>query len=330
VRLMWDWLRMTRSEPPGAAKIDAAAAATYRAAMEQFEELMGAAASIGYPSRPLPLFYALSQAGRAIVAARGGPAHQTHGLTLDRPIPEDILHATVAPQSQAKSLGQFDALARTLNSPNINKPAELGALIHSLPEMSIELARSTDWPKAMPMFIEPWDRVPSPGNTRIALVMEESSVPPTDLRKYLSNYPHADRIGVNEVVARSFPTLPTLSTPKGLGVELVWIGDESNLNDLVPEYRYRNWRWLRPSLSGNDLPPTPLMTWWILLFGLSMLARYHPVPWTRALDVDSSPDAVTLELTMNRAMDALPHLVFEAAMDLSIRLVPRDAYDPFE
>jgi hypothetical protein len=71
------------------------------------------------------------------------------------------------------------------------------------------------------------------------------------------------------------------------------------------------------------------MTWWILLFGLSMLARYHPVPWTNALNVDASPAAVTLELTMNRAIDALPHLVFEAILNLAVALIPRDSYDPF-
>jgi len=54
---------MTRSDPPGAAKGNTVAAATYQAALEQFEELTNAAASVGYPARPLPLFYALSQAG---------------------------------------------------------------------------------------------------------------------------------------------------------------------------------------------------------------------------------------------------------------------------
>ncbi len=78
--VFWDWLRLTRSTPPGAAKNDPLASATYRAALEQFEELIRAAAAVGYQSRPLPLFYALSQAGRAIVAARGGADHQTHGL----------------------------------------------------------------------------------------------------------------------------------------------------------------------------------------------------------------------------------------------------------
>jgi hypothetical protein len=327
--VFWDWLRLTRSDPPGAAKSDPVAAATYRAALEQFEELLDAAASVGYPARPLPLFYALSQAGRAIVAARGGVDHQVHGLTLDRNIPTDLLEATVDPQNQSKSTGQFEAVAASILSPVVNEPVQLGALIHSLPEMSVELASSTDWPKALPLFIRPWERVRTAGQTQIALVMEEEGVAAADLGRFLGPYPNGNRVGINEVVARSFPTLPTSATPRGPGVDLVWLGDEANLNLEVPQYRFRGWRWLRPSITLGELPPSPLMTWWILLFGLSMLARYHPVPWTRALDVDSSSVAVTLELTMNRAIDALPHLVFEALMNVSITLPPRDSYDPF-
>ena len=160
-------------------------------------------------------------------------------------------------------------------------------------------------------------------------MIEEERVGEKDLALLLKPYPNAKQIGVNPVVAQSFPTLPTSVTPKGPGVDVIWIGDEADLDSKVPQYLYRGWRWIRPALVDAQPPPSALMTWWLLLFGLSMLARYHPVPWTRALDVDSSPVAVTLELTMNRAIDALPHLVFEAVMNVSITLPARDSYDPF-
>jgi hypothetical protein len=54
------------------------------------------------------------------------------------------------------------------------------------------------------------------------------------------------------------------------------------------------------------------MTWWAILFALSMLARYYPTAWTHALDENSSPDAVLLERALDIALDAVPHLVFEA------------------
>jgi hypothetical protein len=327
--VFWDWLRMTRSDPPGAAIGDLRAADTYRSSMEQFEELIRAAATVGYAARPLPLFYALSQAGRAIVAARGGAEHQTHGLTLDRNIPADVLEAKVGPQAGGKAAGQFETVAASIASAAIGQPVQLGALIHSLPEISIELARSTDWPKALPLFLRHAGPVRSPSQTPISLVIEEERVGEKDLALLLKPYPNAKQIGVNPLVAQSFPTLPTSVTPKGPGVDVIWIGDEADLDSKVPQYRYRGWRWIRPALVDAQPPPSALMTWWLLLFGLSMLARYHPVPWTRALDVDSSPVAVTLELTMNRAIDALPHLVFEAVMNVSITLPARDSYDPF-
>ncbi len=159
--------------------------------------------------------------------------------------------------------------------------------------------------------------------------MEDEGVAASDLDRLLKPYPAGSQIGVNPVVARSFPTLPTSVTPRGAGVGLVWLGDRASLDVEVPQYRYLEWRWLRPAIIADHKPPSPLMTWWILLFGLSMVARYHPVPWTQALDVDSSPVAVTLEVTMNRALDALPHLVFEAVLDLPTRLPARDSFDPF-
>jgi hypothetical protein len=64
-------------------------------------------------------------------------------------------------------------------------------------------------------------------------------------------------------------------------------------------------------MESNDVLG-PLMTWWALLYGLSMLARYHPAPWTEALRADKSRDAVPLEIAMDEALEAVPHLVLEA------------------
>jgi hypothetical protein len=54
------------------------------------------------------------------------------------------------------------------------------------------------------------------------------------------------------------------------------------------------------------------MTWWAVLYGLSMLARYHPVEWEWALAVNSSPVAVLLEQAMDVALIVVPELVLEA------------------
>jgi hypothetical protein len=78
------------------------------------------------------------------------------------------------------------------------------------------------------------------------------------------------------------------------------------------EYRARDERWLWPVVNEANDRLSPLMTWWVLLFGLSMLARYHPAPWTNALRPDESQDAVPLEAALDEALDAIPELLLEA------------------
>jgi hypothetical protein len=55
-------LRALRHDPPGYAK-QGARRATFQSALEQCEQFLGAASDTGYATRPVQLFYALSQAG---------------------------------------------------------------------------------------------------------------------------------------------------------------------------------------------------------------------------------------------------------------------------
>jgi hypothetical protein len=57
------------------------------------------------------------------------------------------------------------------------------------------------------------------------------------------------------------------------------------------------------------------MTWWSLLYGLSMLARYEPDTWTQALDIDQSPLAMPLEALLEVALTSVPHHVLKALLD---------------
>lgn len=100
---------MTRANLPRGVAGDLNRARVYRAALNQGEELVRAAQEIGPSSRPLPLFYAVAQAGRAIVAARGGPDHYGHGLRLGDP-QADPLETQVIPATQKR-------LSRPLAAP---------------------------------------------------------------------------------------------------------------------------------------------------------------------------------------------------------------------
>jgi hypothetical protein len=68
----WGALRGLRASPPGRAADDLERRETFSAALEQAEQFMRAAAEAGYATKAVQLFYVLSQAGRAICAARAG------------------------------------------------------------------------------------------------------------------------------------------------------------------------------------------------------------------------------------------------------------------
>jgi hypothetical protein len=61
--------RGTRASPPGLAAGDRDRRETYGAALQQFDELMVAARAVSPVSRPIPLYYSIHQAGKAIAAA---------------------------------------------------------------------------------------------------------------------------------------------------------------------------------------------------------------------------------------------------------------------
>lgn len=64
-------LRSMRHDPPGSMAKQGERRQTFTTALEQAQQQITAAASVDYESRPLNLFYGLSQAGRAIAAVSG-------------------------------------------------------------------------------------------------------------------------------------------------------------------------------------------------------------------------------------------------------------------
>jgi hypothetical protein len=54
------------------------------------------------------------------------------------------------------------------------------------------------------------------------------------------------------------------------------------------------------------------MLWWVLLLGLSSIARYDPEQWISTLEVNTSKQAVPIEAALDSALVAVPELVLEA------------------
>ncbi|MFD0758322.1 YaaC family protein [Arthrobacter ulcerisalmonis] len=67
---------------------------------------------------------------------------------------------------------------------------------------------------------------------------------------------------------------------------------------------------LMPATRGSLQSLDPLLTWWTLLYALSMITRYKPVLWTEVIDVNRSPLAVPLETLLSKALEAVPAQVY--------------------
>lgn len=325
MRIIWDWLRLSHYAAIGEAATSEQAAGIFRASLDQFEELMNAAAATGPAARPLPLFYALSQAGRALSASRGGEAHFGHGITAD-PSPGDVLDTIVRPSQRGDQLGQFQAVSKALGSPLLSGPTPLIALLASLPETGMEMLETvTDrprplevWPIEEPVALMRTRVILPPGWDQVLVAFDEEKLTATRVHQILAAYPSANKKLALPDAYKTLSSVPKQWTPRGMGVPM--LVKSNQLDEVAPEYRVLGRRWLRPAIDGTTTLPIALMTWWLVLFTLSILARYHPLIWVRALDVDSSPAAVTLERAMRKASDAVPQLLAEAIYGTSMKL----------
>jgi hypothetical protein len=81
----------------------------------------------------------------------------------------------------------------------------------------------------------------------------------------------------------------------------------------APEYWNAQARWLVPVVGERSDRLPPVLIWWVLLFGLSLLARYEPVAWQAALDLDHSRIADPLTKLLDDALEIVPDLLFAAA-----------------
>ncbi|MGO9959020.1 MAG: YaaC family protein [Solirubrobacteraceae bacterium] len=154
-------IRATRASPPRYALDDDERRRVYGAALAQFDELITAATAVGPVSRPLPLFYALSQGGRAIAAAHADSAWRLrgHGLScrvLDAaPLDTEVKRTPVA-SKDGGSVDSVTGVAGATGGQAFSEAATIGALWASLPEISDLLPASFDaGPLPMRFALEP-------------------------------------------------------------------------------------------------------------------------------------------------------------------------------
>jgi hypothetical protein len=297
---VWREIRALRSHPPGrAGKGDRKR--VFGSALEQAEQLLTAAGAVGYASRPILLFYGLSQAGRAIAAASTAADNNSYRLSGHGIKALDLDQRPPLPGLTVKDdgLGSFTQLAQLLGSVSLPRGAPLGQLWATIPDLLTTRLEPTS-PQHLPVLQLQYVAGQADAGHFPQVMVWIVGLPPQP-----GGYRNGNITKEEEsAILSSYPTLAG-SQP----LEPVWYPVRADFQDrstvrLLPSgvypdalgqpYRDDRDRWVFPPLDDRGEPLHPLLAWWALLFALSMLARYEPASWISALDADASPNAVPL------------------------------------
>jgi YaaC-like Protein len=241
-----------------------------------------------------------------------------HGLSAPN-LDGQILDVSVCRHQSEDNVDSFAGVARATGGVAFEGAVTIGALWSSLPEI-FELLPASYSVHAVPLLLVP----DSPTADNVRLQIDPRHVYATivgfdgtseELVKCLAkDYP---RSGDAERYAPQGTTSIQNHTDYGSGFVFRWEADTTTinghiglLNRVAPDGDGFGPRWIRPAV--DDVALSSLLTWWALLFGLSMLARYEPAGWATVLDVESSELAVPLEQLLDIALDRVPELIFDA------------------
>lgn len=288
---------------------------------------MRSAESLGTATKPLNLFYGLSQAARAIAAAsmsENDGRLSGHGIGLHGSLSGDLVDIQV--EDRGGAWGSFTSIARLLKSPSLPVPAPLGDLLAAL-QVTLPPASWSGRPATLLIEHQPQS---SPGFALVTRNVLASSGPWPDVPELREGPPEARRAWALEYLDKHYPYLRGLqpmpegrqcAAPTDGGLNLVLLmelengigSDAVRAQSLYARTMQVGGAHLAPSLlSDPERPPHPMVTLWACLWTLSMLARYEPVRWVELVDVDASGDATALEELLEDALDLVPQLLVEA------------------
>lgn len=344
-------LRALRANRPPLAK-RGARGELFSAGLEQAEQFWMAANSVGPETRPLLLFYGLGQAGQALCAAAATKPSAGHGLTFKMVDPlygeqADLGEVMIAPNGA----GLATEVASIRASPLLQEPVSLGRLIGALGYFASTVVPSAGDTNRLEVMGGESGAQRNPHTSPATGELTLSPVPAhltTRDGQVDVGYPGVGRRtgaapGVEEIREwlRPYPALAKLGTPRHVsepwsypygsssitvtwdvsgdgkaGTQAQWV--RSILDVVSAEHGPSGSPYgeVLPGVGGNDSAQDPLVTWWLVLYGLSNLVRYHPAAWRATLDVDKSTLAVPLEQLVSFASEKVPDLLFEAFVDL--------------
>ena len=300
-----------RARPPGLAGQDGQRRRVFGSSLEQFDELLEAAAAVRPAAAPIPLFYALSQAGRALAAVHISDSPwrpRSHGLRVGDP-QKTIGDAMLTPE--ASKAGSFQLFCRSIGSAPLTAPVSLGAVWAATGRFQRATGLGAGHPS--PLTLQPLD-----GQLAGCAVLEgdaAADLPDHEahaavlLRERLGRYP-SSRKGILRVEPDPWPGM-TFATPR---VVVSWRtpeGEALELTDVAQqEFVGAEGRLLlRPALADGGATLDPIAAMYASLLGLSSLARYHPDAWQAALNRDLAETAITIETAIDLARELLPYIV---------------------
>lgn len=298
-----------------------------------------------YDSRALNLFYGLSQAGRAIAAASSaltgdGWRLSGHGIKIGNRQVRDIRRVAVhtdtsrdkqraeQPGSKPES-SSFRVLSGVLGSVQpetvtletlwpLMYETTLHAPIGTTMYEPIVVTTGQTWLSSLPLFA---------GSTPSHAEAADLALPKT-----IGSMPLAGRPPLAEFLAR-YPSLAGWLTDTPSGAPQDWAGpgmqftlrwpapDDPSAGHILHDrlVAYRGKMMAYPTLTDDvdALPVHPLMSWWMVLFAMSMLTRYQPDQWTQMIDVNRSEHATAVEFVLETALASVPDLVDEAIDQVS-------------
>lgn len=331
----WRMLRQLRGAPPGRAHVGERRE-TFGAALEQAEQLLMAAGQVGPQSRPLLVFYGLSQGARALAAASTAAGRDEwrltgHGIRAQGLDAARGSLAGVTVQDHGGT-GAFTTVARLLGAGSLPEPVALGRLWPLIPDVDrFPLPGAHGVP---PLTVTPEAGGPlglpaSDGTATVSV----GPLPPTlaasavegetnwqaglrdwpgerrAVRAYLDGYP-----GLSGFLFRTPAGNPVGFTGDGrsLSAPIVLPAPDGGADPGGLEGRtvgLRGELFTFPALRAGDVAQHPFTVWWAVTYALSMLARYQPREWAALVQVDRSPDAVALEHLLGEALTVLPELL---------------------
>ncbi|MFJ4263439.1 YaaC family protein [Paenarthrobacter nicotinovorans] len=315
----WRHLRYLRSSPVIADQKESLRN-VFIMSLHQAEQQFAAARAIGVESRPLNIFYGLSQAGRALAAAfeargaRQGLELQGHGIKCINfgEVGVDPINrfARLGIKAHGSAGASFNKLSGLLESEPLHSATPIANLWGMLVEPQLhEPLGHTSHPVLL-VEGDPTRLAPGQQDT-ISL----SSIPGShslsdanEWKAFLRNYPSLSGSHLSRLTGRSVASGRKRET---MSAEVTWQEGTLKVPLSATYSHYRGSKVVLPSPYSGGGSLHPLMIWWAVLFGLSMLCRYEPQTWTRVIDVNSSPHAVSIEYLLDVALESVPDVLAE-------------------